>query len=629
MNYDEAEAQMRQGNYEKAYEIYRKIIEAGEADATIFNNCGVALDSLGRHREALECYQRAVALDPEYATAYYNLANCLVYLRRFDEALDNYRRALTIDPGLKEAYIDLANLYLLMNEPAMVRKTLRYVVEQYRDDPEIVYSAAIILMEVGDIRTSITLLKYCLGIKDDPRYWNALGNAYFAMDDFERAMESYEYALHLDPKNEESWNNIGFTYFSMGLMDKALESYTRAIELNPKYRQAWYNRGYTYHAIGKLNKAVHDYWMALRLEPMDEVAWNNLGNALYNLKHYMESIPYFMKAVTINPNYEIAWNNIGNALDRMGIHTHSIPFHERALSINKRFDYAWHAKGHALCALGHCEEALEYLETAIELNSEYGETWYWRGRCLNCLEQYEEAVESLKRAIELEPEFIDSYILLADIYDKLGYYQYAQKYYNMALLRATDRELRASILVKMGKYENALEYADDELRARILYRLGRYEEILEIEPRDDRIRFVRALAYEALGKFKEAYAELKDTDGYMREKRFLEYVLSGGKGKVRCVDREFCLRVGNVLLDSGKCTLAESFFAGSKIPEAYYFRGRCALRRGELRQARKFFEIAAGLGFELALDYLDEVSAYEKVSSEQKENKGSETKSEA
>ena len=623
MDRSDAEELMRAGEFQKAYEIYRELIDSGSQDPVVFNNCGVALDSLGKHREAVECYMHAVELDSEYATAYYNLANSLVFLREYSRALENYQKALTLNPNLREAYVDLANLYLLMNDLTMMRKTLKYAIERFRDDPDLVYSSALVLLDGGDVNAAISLLQYCLSIKDDPKYWNALGNAYYAQNRFDEALQSYETALKIDENNAEAWNNKGFTYFTLGKFEAAIDSYTRAIAINPNYRQAWYNRAYTYHAMGKLNKAVHDYWMALKLEPMDEVAWNNMGNALYNLKRYMPSIPYFMKAVTINPDYDIAWNNIGNALDRMGMHKYSIPFHEKALSLNKKFDYAWHAKGHALCALGHAEEALEYLETALDLNPDYGDTWYWRARCFYKLERYEEAIESLKIAVQRDPEDpVECYLLLAEIYDLLGYNTEAYKYYTKALELADD-DKKAEIYIAMKKYEEALENATPALKARILYKLGRYDDILKIEGEEKKIKFIRALAFEAKGEFEKAYEELKDIKGrdFERERRFIEFVL--GKKKFNyheCYDREFCLRVGSILLDEGKLDKAEEIFRKVKREESYYFLGKIYALRGEYKEARKYYDIAIGLGMEIPLDEIEEVMSHEKISSKQKKD---------
>jgi tetratricopeptide (TPR) repeat protein len=57
-------------NYRDAVSHYDKAIELGFDDEVVFNNKGVALDSLGDHREALECYEQAVALSPEYEIAW-------------------------------------------------------------------------------------------------------------------------------------------------------------------------------------------------------------------------------------------------------------------------------------------------------------------------------------------------------------------------------------------------------------------------------------------------------------------------------------------------------------------------------------------------------------------------------
>ncbi len=614
---------MKQGRYEEAIKEYEKLIESGAADATTYNNIGVALDSIGRHKDAVEYYLKAIDLDPEYATAYYNLANSLVYLRKYEDALFYYERALTLDPGLVEAYIDLAYLYLLINDLAMMRKTLRYVVENYGTNPDLIYSAALVFIDAGEFRTARDLLEYVLKIKNDDRYWNALGNAYFAMGEYDKALECYDTALEINPENEEVWNNRGFTLFTNGRIEDAISHYKKAIELNSNYRQAWYNLAYAYHAAGKLNDAVRCYWMALKLDPMDEVTWNNMGNALYNLKRYMVSIPYFMKAVTINPEYEIAWNNIGNALDRMHMHQYSIPFHDKALALNKKFDYAWHAKGHALCALGKYEESLEYLDRALELNADYGETWYWRGKALYHLSDYEDAIDSLRKAVDLEPELFEAWELMGDIYSKLGYETEAYRCYNEAL-KQCDVDDAARIYLKMGEIENALDFAESSLKAALLFKLGKYDEILKMDEDDENVKYYRCLSYEMQGKFEKALAEIEglSDEKFRIEREFLRFVIGdSNKPPEYPYDTEFSLRIGYILLDRGMWDKAERIFKKFKTPESYYLLGETYLRKKDIKTAAKYFEISAGMGFEEALIKLEEVKNGEKVSSEQKEDK--------
>ncbi len=575
----------------------------------------------GYYKEAIDHLEIALKKNPDNYEIWFYLGNAYYAIGEYKRAKSSYLKVLSLNPSFPEVYLSLANLYVRMGNLKRARRVIRAGLKKFKNE-NFQYLSAVALVNAEDYNLAEKVLRELMkkGAKD--LHFVVLGNIYFGRGEKEKALEFYDRALEENPENVEAWNNKGFLLFTLGLYEEALKCYDRALEIDPSYREAWYNRGYTHHAMGQLSAAVADYWHALRIDSRDEIAWNNMGNALYNLKHYMESIPYFMKSVSVNPNYEIAWNNIGNALDRMHMHKYSIPFHEKALSINPKFDYAWHAKGHALCELGKYEEALECLENAIDLDPDYGETWYWRGLALYKLERYEEAIESLKIAMERDTTLVKAPELIGDIYDFLGYSAESVKYYEIALNRG-NAEDRARIYIKMGRYEEALRYGDESIKARILFKLGRYDEILNMKGGAE-VAYYKCLSLESMGKFKDAHEVIKNMSGsvFERERKFIKYVLEDEHFEMDPNDVDFQLRIGALLLDTEKYDKAIDIFKGIRSREAYYFMGEAYLALGKMREAKRCFEISAGMGSEMALERLEEVSTNEKVSSKKEEGKG-------
>ncbi|RLC38670.1 MAG: hypothetical protein DRH51_08020, partial [Candidatus Coatesbacteria bacterium] len=54
----------------------------------------------------------------------------------------------------------------------------------------------------------------------------------------------------------DAYYNDGNLYLMIGLFDKALESYQKAIDVNPSHIRAYSNLGVTYYKIGEYEKAV-------------------------------------------------------------------------------------------------------------------------------------------------------------------------------------------------------------------------------------------------------------------------------------------------------------------------------------------------------------------------------------
>lgn len=64
--------------------------------------------------------------------------------------------------------------------------------------------------------------------------WKTRGDGFIKNQQFEEAIQCYEYAVHLDPGYISAWNNLGYSYSKIGKKDEAREIYQRIEELKNK-----------------------------------------------------------------------------------------------------------------------------------------------------------------------------------------------------------------------------------------------------------------------------------------------------------------------------------------------------------------------------------------------------------
>jgi tetratricopeptide (TPR) repeat protein len=86
----------RQGDYEDAASLYRKLAEERPL-ARHYAFLGAALGAGGHHEEALEASSKATELDPQYGIAYYNRALILRNTGRRSRAIKDLKKALEAD----------------------------------------------------------------------------------------------------------------------------------------------------------------------------------------------------------------------------------------------------------------------------------------------------------------------------------------------------------------------------------------------------------------------------------------------------------------------------------------------------------------------------------------------------
>jgi len=80
----------------------------------------------------------------------------------------------------------------------------------------------------------------------DPRdleAWTQLGNTYFDVSLYKKAIAAYEKSLALDPDNPDVWTDMGVMYRRDKQPDKAIESFDRAISVDPAHETARFNKG--------------------------------------------------------------------------------------------------------------------------------------------------------------------------------------------------------------------------------------------------------------------------------------------------------------------------------------------------------------------------------------------------
>ena len=100
----------RNGDYEKAIELYRQAIESNPEDARLHFNLGSALAKLGESEQAVRSFETAKQLmdDPEKKSmADYNAGTHLSEAEMYDEAVNFFRDALRNnpdDPDIKHNY---------------------------------------------------------------------------------------------------------------------------------------------------------------------------------------------------------------------------------------------------------------------------------------------------------------------------------------------------------------------------------------------------------------------------------------------------------------------------------------------------------------------------------------------
>ncbi|MBN1882989.1 MAG: tetratricopeptide repeat protein [Deltaproteobacteria bacterium] len=109
------------------------------------------------------------------------------------------------------------------------------------------------------------------------------------------------YNLTYDELISSAHNNIAIYHELNGDYSAALNHYDRALEMYPKDPLLYCNRGGWYYSEGDLMYALQDLSTAIWLDPNDSVAYYLRGLVLFDMEKYEEAFLDFDYAVTLYP----------------------------------------------------------------------------------------------------------------------------------------------------------------------------------------------------------------------------------------------------------------------------------------------------------------------------------------
>ena len=145
-----------------------------------------------------------------------------------------------------------------------------------------------------------------------------LGNACFPGKEYRQAIEHYDKAIRLNPKNAIAYGNRALAHHYLAEYTQSIADNDIATGLDPKYAGAYRNRGSAYAQLGQHQQAVYDYDKAIELDPNDAVAYRNRGNAYAELGQYEQAIEDYGKAIDLNRSYALAYRNRAKAYRAIG-----------------------------------------------------------------------------------------------------------------------------------------------------------------------------------------------------------------------------------------------------------------------------------------------------------------------
>lgn len=453
------------------------------------------------YESALEQYQRALHYDPNHQDTYLRVSLNLMRRNRTSEAIEVLRQLAKRRTDDAQPLIWLGMAYRHQNNAQAAIATYQQALEREPDNPLIYLQLVDMKIQRGQEQEAIDLLiRGTQSVEDPSDLYQVLGEMYMrqagltvdlsdAQEYMNRAIETLETAVALDPQDSTLIQTLGDLYLRDQQYENAVKAFERMTELLPDDIAAKERLALAYELADQLEDAVRVLEEIAVLRPTNARVFFALGG-LY------ERLDDTDKAVE---NYQLAAR-----LDR----PEPAPYLKLAvLQMEER-----------------PEQAIEALREGLSLMPDNPRLLEMLGYVLFNKQEYAEAITSFRRA-ETEWTLLDKDAMTPNFYLYLA----LSYYFDNRPQRAADTLGKA-----MAQNEDALEafahfvFQDDD-EERIAQAVPVFTSLLEKEPEQTRLWIL--LAY--LHSFQKEYTQALDAFAQAKE------IAEGTENKDQILDHRF------------------------------------------------------------------------------------------
>ena len=181
-----------------------------------------------------------------------------------------------------------------------------------------VLAQALALQRQGHIADAERLYASVLAIApDDSDALHSMGNLKFARGEPGETLRLIGAAMAARAPTPRMLFDLGLAFNALNQHQKALDSFDLAIQLKPDFFEAHGNRGAMLAALGRHDDAIESYRKALAIRPDFADAHRNLGSALTQLQRYEEALASLDRALALRADYPDALYNRGGVIARV------------------------------------------------------------------------------------------------------------------------------------------------------------------------------------------------------------------------------------------------------------------------------------------------------------------------
>lgn len=251
------------------------------------------------------------------------------------------------------------------------------------------------------------------------------GFAWSQLREHREAQDDLEASLALDGNSLATYVALGDALWALEDFDAAVAAYSQALEIDPDLHVALYGRSAAHVKLNDLAAAQVDIERALEISPENALSHQGLGYFLFALRNYPMALDALNRSIELDDLNPRSYNLRGRTYTLMA--EHDLAYDDLQYAILLSPDEAeYHADLAGLLSIrGEFERAHELFDIAIELDPNRPRIYYRRGVMYFILEDYDLALADFDRTLALTPSLATGYYSRSLVYCLLGNVEYA------------------------------------------------------------------------------------------------------------------------------------------------------------------------------------------------------------
>ncbi len=286
------------------------------------------------------------------------------------------------------------------------------------------------------------------------------GNQYAQDGLYREAIDQYQNALRINPKDASTNRNLGMVFVKIGSYKAAIRHLEASIVTFDNDFETNYYLGEAYRADEDYASAIYRYQKALLVKANEPRALKALSWSYFRIRYYKEALTSAQTLYHLDP--KDSQNAI--ILARTYLKLRQFP---RGLSLIRRakadstaqtLPYLLSVEGDLLATQGRCPAALKVFAAALKEQPLLAGALLGVGRCHLESQKFDEAITYLERALRIRPNLAEGYLMLGKAFETKKDPIAKRHYKNFIKHAATDPELLDQIAEIRSKLRKELAH---------------------------------------------------------------------------------------------------------------------------------------------------------------------------